>query len=348
MQLATTQEARIRLWFASLILASSFLLPLSPAVRAQSGSTQVQGPWITSLAQSEVNDSIYATEATSLLLRQGNVHHFPGGDLANGEAIGETASSAWKIVVLRNGTGLIVSDYAGNLMRKSLEAASEPKQLATGLRWIRAMVEIPNNRLVVGTEDGKLIVFDLEKDSETARLDGHASQVMQLAMFGDALISCSADGVVKFWAADDLTMIREHKLTSNAIWSAILSPDHRYLLSGGADRRLQLHNAETGRLIMTLGVLPDWVTAIQLLPSDVVAAGCMNGRVYLFHLPSKLRIKELPGPGSAIWCLGASGDGRKLVAGTRKHGIFEVMEHAWEKELQAALERFATEHPPMP
>jgi WD40 repeat protein len=241
-----------------------------------------------------------------------------------------------------------VADYSGNIYVVSLADAANPKKVASGLRWVRTMLQMPDGRLLVGTEDGKIAPINLADGAVGNKVDAHTSQVFSITATGDKLVSAGGEGTVKIWNAADMAMVREVKVSDMPVWSAMLTADGQRLLTAGSDRRLNLYDANQGKLIMSLGILPDWISSLAALPDGVVAAGCMDGAVYVFDIASKSKVTKLSGPGSGIWSLAVCQDGQHLVAGTRKHGLVVFSSDQWQSAVAEARAKDASEQPPAP
>jgi WD40 repeat protein len=307
-----------------------------------------QGPWISTIATGSQPDQVLVGSSTSLLLRPSNLQRANVATPGTLENLCEIPVSIWKVIALADGNSAAVADYSGNLYVVAYADPANPKKLASGLRWIRAMIQLPDGRLLVGTEDGKIVPINLADGAVGAKVDAHTSQVFSLAVANDKLVSSGGEGTVKIWNLADMALVREVKVSDSPVWSAMLTADGQNLLTGGSDRRVNLYEANTGRLVMSLGVMSDWVSCMVALPDNVVAAGCMDGSVYLFDVPSKLRVTKLAGPGSGIWSLAVCQDAQHLIAGTRKHGLAVFSADQWQPALAETRAKAAREQPPMP
>ncbi len=67
-------------------------------------------------------------------------------------------------------------------------------------------------------------------------------------------------------------MVRSILVGPQAVWDAVFVLGDKMIVTGDADRRVNLYDAATGKLQMSLGIIPDWATALEVLPNDLVAA----------------------------------------------------------------------------
>ena len=135
-----------------------------------------------------------------------------------------------------------------------------------------------------------------------------------------------------------------------AVWSVVFSDDDTQLISGGADRRVQLWDLAKKKSIMSLQMTSDWITSLVALPgTSAVACGAMNGKVFLVDYKSMLPISHSDVAKSAIWSMDLSPDGTQVAIATRKHGASVVPIAAWiEAAKQAASNPESSEKPPSP
>ncbi len=145
----------------------------------------------------------------------------------------------------------------------------------------------------------------------------------------EKLFSASGDGTVKIWNAADKAMVRSISVGPQAVWDAVFVLGDKMIVTGDADRRVNLYDAATGKLQMSLGIIPDWATALEVLPNDLVAAGSLNGKIYVFDCLTRTRVMELAGPGSGVWSLSLCSDGQHLVVGTRSNGLHVISSSDW-------------------
>lgn len=127
-------------------------------------------------------------------------------------------------------------------------------------------------RLATAGWDGKIKLWNLEKDEPIATLQGHKGGIRSIVALSDGktLVSASEDATVKLW---DLTTFKEKAtLKGNAmvVYSMATSPDRKTLATAGGDHRragpgeLILWDLETGKPRKTFaGVETIWGVAFS-------------------------------------------------------------------------------------
>lgn len=116
---------------------------------------------------------------------------------------------------------------------------------------IRCLALTPGDkRLLLGVDDGKIHVWDLETQHEIEPYLGHDGAVLSLAVSDSGLIvSGGADQTVRLWSEHSRecqAVLRGHAEQVNAV---AVSADGRLVLSGGADESVRLWNAASGKEI---------------------------------------------------------------------------------------------------
>ena len=107
-------------------------------------------------------------------------------------------------------------------------------------------------RIVSGSEDQTLKVWDAETGQETLTLKGHTGSVYSVAFSPDGrrIVSGSQDGTLKVWDAEtgqETLTLKGH--TGAGVTSVAFSPDGRRIVSGSNDMTLKVWDAATGQKI---------------------------------------------------------------------------------------------------
>ncbi|HUS79631.1 MAG TPA: hypothetical protein VM283_00100, partial [Armatimonadota bacterium] len=102
-------------------------------------------------------------------------------------------------------------------------------------------------RIVSGSHDETVRVWDAASGEELACLRGHEDRVNSVAVSPDGrrIVSGSWDRTVRVWDADsgeELACLRGHEDT---VWSVAVSPDGRRIVSGSLDDTVRVWDAET-------------------------------------------------------------------------------------------------------
>jgi|GEM_PF-1938323 len=328
---------------------------LSARSQAQEGDAQKPAAepnvWITSLAWDASNNQVWATQAQGLLLRPGQVVRASLDNLATATKVYETGTSAWAIAIVPEANSLLSVDYKGKLLRSDLATPNTTQPIEVPMRWSRVLLPVGDGKVIAGTEDGKLIEIHLPDGAVVAQWDAHAAAIHNLALSPDKtlLASCAGDGIIKIWNRSNNSEVKAISFGKSAVWEMSFTRDNSKIVAADADRRLNLFDIASGKLQMTLQMLPDWGTSLAMHPTEnVVTVGCMNGSVHFYDLNSFRRVGSWDGVGSGVWDVLFAPDGSRALVATRKHGIANIAADVWSAPLTAARAEAATEVPPAP
>ena len=314
-----------------------------------------KGPWVTAITVTDADHCWIAT-ASGLHFQPSFLYRASPQSPEKWEKVHEFPSSLWGLAVIDDRTA-IVSDYRGQLfsgLRDSQPAANDNswKTWEIKSRWSRAVVTLDAERIAVGTEDGKLLVGTIANQQCAEPIALASAAIFNIRPSSDRLrfaISCGNGEVVlssaKDFGRDPLLKI---KVGDQAVWDAAFTSDNQSIITADAARRVNCYSATDGHFQVCLGVLPNWATSITLLGKDLAAVGCLDGKVYLFDLSTHSQVASISGPGSGIWALAATPDHKRLLAGSRSHGLLAFVSDLWEGIVQESKKQHAMESPPSP
>ena len=133
------------------------------------------------------------------------------------------------------------------------EAEVFPQLGNSGLVWSVAYSP-DGKRVISGSSDKKIKMWDAENGREAMTFSGHTDQVNSVCFSPDGryILSASNDRTLKLWDAASGLEIRTFSGHSGFVYSAVFSPDGKYILSASSDSTLKLWNAASGLEIRTL------------------------------------------------------------------------------------------------
>ncbi len=316
----------------AMILTTMMVFPVASgqekAADKKGNEPAESGPWVSSIAWLD-DGQLAGTQSQGLLLRPGQVVRTTTADPSKLDVVGEHETSLWSTLALGGGK-FVVTDYKGGVY---LYGDGGPKKFEVTSRWIRALSKAPGDAdILAGSEDGKLIVLNVATQKELKRIDAHAAAIFDITFSpqGDKVATAAGDGTIKVFTWPDLTAVATMSRSKEAVWSVLFSQDGNQLISGGADRRVQLWNLATASSVMSLQLTSDWITGLVALPgTTAVAASSMNGKVFVVDYKAMLPVVQSDVAGSAIWSMVLSPDGNRVALGTRKNGASVVPVAAW-------------------
>lgn len=125
---------------------------------------------------------------------------------------------------------LMVIEYRAKLAHKS----------------IRTLVRL-GNKIVMGTSDHLLVVFDMKTRTMVQTIEGHANSVFTTVVSPDQqyLLSAGRDAHLKIWDLPSLTPKHDIVAHLYAINHIAYSPDQQYFVTASMDKSIKVWDAHT-------------------------------------------------------------------------------------------------------
>ncbi len=171
------------------------------------------------------------------------------------------------------------------------------------------------SRVVCGTEEKTLEIWDLPDRKKVGVLAGHSALVSdcEWSRDGESIVSCSRDGLAKLW---DPTMVAESSdepEVRGSVSACRYSPDNKFVLTmGKADSSLKLWNRANGALVSQL---PGRVEPRQFAYAPEVGyvlASIDDGELILFTFEGQV-LRKLEGDRNPIVSFALSPQGERLA-----------------------------------
>lgn len=181
-------------------------------------------------------------------------------------------------------------------------------------------------RLVSGSHDNAVIVWDAETGAVIKTLRGHDGWVQACSLTGDGRLAVSAshDGRVKFWDVqgyEEARVLRGHVLDGHldAVLAAAYSPDGRRVATASRDRTAKSWDASTGAELLQFREGHEFTTATAMFFPDgkrlLTTAVDNTTRIWDVATGSELAETRLEGTGLR-GSAAVSHDGRWIVTGS--------------------------------
>ena len=146
--------------------------------------------------------------------------------------------------------------------------------------FTRSVIFINDDQVAVGSDDGRIRIWDVAASRRVNVLKGHTDWVPGLALSPDGrkLASGSLDMTAKLWDLTSGKMIRSFKGHDWYVGRVSFGPQGKRLISASDDKTARIWNVETGELIRTLRGHGDWVRYVAFSRNGDWAATASNDK----------------------------------------------------------------------
>ncbi|HLP58667.1 MAG TPA: DUF4365 domain-containing protein, partial [Candidatus Deferrimicrobium sp.] len=194
-------------------------------------------------------------------------------------------------------------------------------------------------RIISGSDDQTIGVWDAEAGRSRAYLKGHTHYVLSVVPLPDSrrLLSCAtgSDLTLKLWDMDSGNCLNTFKGHYGPIVSVSVSSDGKRAVSGSYDKTLKYWDLETGQCLATLKGHSDRVLSVQITADGRSAVSGSNDKtVKLWDLGIGICRGAFEGHNAQIFSVALSPDG-KLAAST---GFLDHTIRLWDLTSGACLQ----------
>ena len=176
-------------------------------------------------------------------------------------------------------------------------------------------------KIVSGSIDNTLKVWDLESGQCLATFEGHASGVWGVAVTpdGSKAVSGSTDMTLNVWDLESgqcLATLRGHPSSAPAV---AVTPDGKRVVSGSSDKTLKVWDLESGRCLATLDghgeSIAEWDVAVTP-DGEKAVSGSDDQTINVWDLESGRCLRTLEGHADAVYGVAVTADGESIVSGS--------------------------------
>ena len=192
-----------------------------------------------------------------------------------------------------------------------------------------ALAMFPDGRVVSGSYDGRLRVWDAESGQTLQTLEGPTG-INAVAVLDSRRVVSGYDGTLRVWdvvSGQALLTLEGHSTAVLAV--AVL--DSRRVVSGSSDQTLRVWDVESGETLQTLKG-PSWFYALAVLDSRRVVTGSYGGTLRVWDVESGQAFQTLEGHSDSVSAVAVL-DSRRVVSGSSDH-----MLRVWDVESGQTLQ----------
>jgi WD40 repeat protein/serine/threonine protein kinase len=173
-------------------------------------------------------------------------------------------------------------------------------------------------RIVSGSQDHTLIIWDVQTGREVRTLKGHTDLVHGAAFSPDGkrIVSGSIDRTLKVWDAETGHNILSLNGHAGPVAGVAFSPDGKWIVSGSGDKTLKLWDAETGEELRTLKGHTMMVPGVEFSPNNTrIVSASTDGYMKLWDAQTGQVVLNINGRTGYVASARFSPDGKRLVSG---------------------------------
>ncbi|USR92549.1 serine/threonine protein kinase [Phormidium yuhuli AB48] len=220
------------------------------------------------------------------------------------QTLSQGKESIWTIAVSQDGS--IITGRGNGKIEIRHPHRHRPSEFSAHPQAVFSIAVSPNGQLLATTGDDNAIkIWEMPQGNLLATWDGHYDDVhhLQFSPGGDVLATAGRDGRVKIWDMThtsnqslrdrNSTPLRILEAHRGEVRSLAFSPNNRFLVTAGADGKVNLWDWQTGDYLQTLvsGTSEIWSVAISP-DGETLATGSKDGTVELVNVRSGRRHRQ--------------------------------------------------------
>jgi WD40 repeat protein len=180
-------------------------------------------------------------------------------------------------------------------------------------------------RIVSGSGDNSVRVWDASTGVELKELRGHTSWVFSVAFSSDGtrIVSGSDDNSVRVWDVSTGVELKELRGHTSWVFSVAFSSDGTRIVSGSDDNSVRVWDVSTGVELKELKGHTSWVFSVAFSSDGThIVSGSGDNSVRVWNASTGVELKELKGHTSWVFSVAFSSDGMRIVSGSRDDSVW--------------------------
>ncbi|MDY6805325.1 MAG: serine/threonine-protein kinase [Cyanobacteriota bacterium] len=174
-------------------------------------------------------------------------------------------------------------------------------------------------KLVAGTSDWRLILWDLETEEFLFSLNNYG-KVWSVAISpdGKTTVTGSGDTIVRIWDTDSGILIDALYYHFDIIYAVAIAPDGKTFATGSEDTTIKVVDLQTSYLIHSLDGHTEGVRTLAISPdSTKLVSGSYDDTIKIWNLETGELINTLNGHSNDIISVAISPDGQFIASGSK-------------------------------
>ncbi len=290
---------------------------------------------ITRLVQHPVNAQLYSASV------DGTIAHW---NLNTGRLLGRFIGHEAPVRALAidtMGEQLLSGAQNGSLVLWNTASGSILREFNTPNNGVWSVGFGSDELLLSGGQDGLLREWRVNGDEPVRVLRGHTDRILSIATRDNRALTASADGTVRLWSLDGDLLLGDFEDTGSTeagVNDLALSPDGRYLLSGGAFGSLALWDTVTNEVVQRFTLLNTSIFAVAYHSDGRhVFTGAQNGSIFMWDVQTGASVTEFVGHDRAVSDIALNPDSTRLASASQD-GSVRISDTADGSELLVPLD----------
>src|SRR5437588_409368 len=149
-----------------------------------------------------------------------------------------------------------------------------------GWKAVQCVAVAPDGkRILLGADDHKLHLFDLDSGQEIRAFEGHADLIHSVVFSPDGAfaVSGSDDAKIHLWDLNSGVEVRRFVGHADSVTCVALSPNGRWILSGSSDHSARLWDAQAGNELRRFDGHRCWINSVAFSPKELKIATGAGG-----------------------------------------------------------------------
>ncbi|KAH8797325.1 WD40-repeat-containing domain protein [Flagelloscypha sp. PMI_526] len=179
-------------------------------------------------------------------------------------------------------------------------------------------------KIVSGSRDRTVCIWDAESGRKLRQLNGHADCVYSAAFSSDGkrIVSGSDDRTIRVWDVESGEELRQLNGHSKGVRSTAFSPDGKYIVSGSNDGTVRIWDSESGQTLRHLPGNAVCVYSVCFSPDgNCIISGSKDGFIRVWDANVGAVRRQLFGHKNDVLSVGFSPDGTLIVSGSSDQSI---------------------------
>ena len=224
---------------------------------------------------------------------------------------------------------------------QKIDKAKEASVLAGHKDYVYAIAITPDKKKVVlGSTDKTLKVWDLEFGQCLATFEGHTEGVLGVAITPDGkkVVSGSSDKTLKVWDLEFGQCLATFEGHTEGVLGVAITPDGKKVVSSSRDKTLKVWDLESGQCLTTLEGHTDsigiWGVAVTPNGRKIIS-GSRDASIKVWDLGTGKCIRTFEGHKVNVNGVTVTPDGTKIVSGSADKTL-----KVWDLEFGQCLASF--------